>query len=184
MSAVSSLRGQLVVASPSLIDPNFRRTVVLIAEHGDEGAMGVVLNRPSEATVAEAVSGLASVVEEGDVVRVGGPVQPGAVLVLAEFDDPSAAADLVVGDVGFVRANLELDELEQAARRARVFAGYAGWSPGQLEQELAGEDWILEPARPDDVFAPVERDLWADVLRRKGGQFRLVATMPLDPSLN
>ena len=181
---MSSLRGQLLIASPSLVDPNFRRTVVLVGEHGDEGAMGVILNRPSEAAVADAVPPLAGLVEEGDRVHVGGPVQPEAVLVLAELEDHSAAADLVVGDVGFLRGDLDPEELVGATRRARVFAGYAGWSSGQLEAEVESSDWIVEPALPDDVFAPPAGDLWADVLRRKGGAYRLIATMPLDPSLN
>lgn len=184
MGEMDSLRGRLLLASPALHDPNFRRTVVLVAEHGETGAMGVVLNRPSRAAVEEAAPTLAPLVEEGDVVYVGGPVQPEAVVVLAEVDDPSVAADLVVGDVGFLRGDGDLDELEGATRRARVFAGYAGWTAGQLEAELEESDWIVEAALPDDVFAPSERDLWGDVLRRKGGQYRLVATMPFDPSLN
>ena len=185
ISAVEeSLRGQLLIASPSLVDRNFRRTVVLVAEHGDAGAMGVVLNRPSEAAVADAVPGVAEAVGEGGVVYAGGPVQPEAVVVLVETDDPSIVADYVVGDVGFVRGDADLDELPSSAARARVFAGYAGWSPGQLEAELEGSDWIVEPALPDDVFAAPERDLWGDVLRRKGGPFKLIATMPPDPSLN
>ena len=179
-----SLRGQLLIASPSLVDPNFRRAVVLVAEHGEAGAMGVVLNRPSDTAVADAVPGLADVAGERAVVYGGGPVQPEAVVVLVETDDPALVADYVVEEVGFVRGDADLDELAFAVARARVFAGYAGWSPGQLEAELEGSDWIVEPALPDDVFAARERDLWGDVLRRKGGPFKLIATMPPDPSLN
>lgn len=183
---MESLRGSLLVASPSLVDSNFRRTVVLIGEHGEEGAMGVVLNRPSETTVAEAAAGLAPLVEAGDPVFVGGPVSPEAVVVLADVDDDSLAAELVLGEIGFLRGDLDLEDpgLPLVVRRARVFAGYAGWTPGQLEVELESTDWLVEPARPDDLFAPAEGDLWASVVGRKGGAYRLVATMPFDPTLN
>jgi putative transcriptional regulator len=182
---MTPLRGQLLIASPALFDPNFRRTVVLVTEHGDEGAMGLVLNRPSETAVSEGAPPLQALVEEGDLVHFGGPVEPAAVTVLAEFDDPDEAAAIVLDDIGFVRADAELDDLPGATRRARVFAGYCGWSPGQLEAELEGDDsWIVETPRPDDVFAVGTDDLWSDVLRRKGGQFAIVALMPFDPSVN
>jgi putative transcriptional regulator len=182
---MTSLRGQLLIASPALFDPNFRRTVVLVTEQGDEGAMGLVLNRPSETAVSEGAPPLQSLVEEGARVHLGGPVEPAAVTVLAEFEDPDDAAAVVLGDIGFVRADAELDELRGATRRARVFAGYCGWSPGQLEAELEGDDsWIVETPRPEDIFAEDPEDLWSDVLRRKGGQFAIVALMPYDPSVN
>jgi putative transcriptional regulator len=179
-----SLRGQLLIASPALFDPNFRRAVVLVTEHTDEGAMGLVLSRPTEAAVADAVPPLEDLVEPGACVYVGGPVQPTAVVVLADFGDPDEAAALVVGDVGFVRADVEPGALPVSTRRARVFAGYAGWGEGQLEAELEQESWILEPALPGDVFADDAEELWSSVLRRKGGQYAFVALMPPDPSLN
>jgi putative transcriptional regulator len=182
---MESLRGQLLIASPALFDPNFRRTVVLITEHNEDGAMGIVLNRPSETAVADGAPPLQGLVEDGAIVHVGGPVEPAAVTVLAEFEDPDDAAAVVLGDVGFVRADAELDDLAGATRRARVFAGYCGWSPGQLEAELEGDDsWIVSRPRPEDVFADESEDLWSTVLRRKGGQFAIVALMPLDPSVN
>jgi putative transcriptional regulator len=181
---VESLRGQLLIASATLLDPNFRQTVVLVAEHGEEGAMGVVLNRPSPSVVAEAVPHLEDLVPEGERVYVGGPVEPDAVVVLAEFEEPDEAASLVFGDVGFVGADADGALLEAATRRSRVFAGYAGWAAGQLEAELEEEAWILEPARADDVFAADAEGLWQTVLRRKGGTFRVLAMMPSDPSLN
>jgi putative transcriptional regulator len=183
---VDSLRGQLIVASPALLDPNFQRTVVLIGEHGDEGAMGVVLNRTADLPVADAAPVLDSIVEPGALVHSGGPVQPASVVILAQFDDPAAAVSLVFDDVGFVGGEPEPDfeQLAPAVRRARVFAGLAGWGPGQLEAELEREDWIVEPAQADDVFAADPEGLWSAVLERKGGSFALVARMPLDPSLN
>jgi putative transcriptional regulator len=183
MSEMESLQGQLLVASPGLLDPNFRRAVVLITEHSDEGAAGLVLNRPSPAPVADIVPQLEPLVEDGEQVWVGGPVQPNAVLVLGEFLDPEDAAVPLFGALGFPA----LDEPEDVAERTirhRVFAGYAGWGAGQLESELGREDWIIEPAQNDDAFTEAPDDLWADVLRRKGGIYELVARIPEDPSVN
>lgn len=178
------LRGQLLIASPALRDVNFRRTVVLVAEHGEEGAMGVVLSRPSEAVAADAAPALAGLVDATAVVHMGGPVEPQAVIILAEFDDPDESASIVFDDVGFVRADADPELLVGTTRRARLFAGYAGWSAGQLEAELEEESWIVEPPLADDVFTDDPAQLWSAVLRRKGGPFALVATMPPDPSLN
>lgn len=182
---MSSLRGNLLLGSPSLLDPNFRRAVVLVGEHDEEeGALGVILNRPTELTVVEAAPTLAHLVPQDGVVYAGGPVRPDSVLVLAEVDDPTAVDGLIVGNLGFLRGDADLDELADVTRRARVFAGYAGWSPDQLEAEVESLDWIVADALPDDVFAPESLDLWAEAVRRKGGEYKLVATMPADPTLN
>ena len=179
-----SLRGRLLIASPALIDPNFARTVVLITEHGPEGAMGVVLNRPSETEVGDVAPELADVVVEGEPVFIGGPVQPQALVVLAEFSDSRAAAWIIAEDVGFVAADTDYGELSEVVRRGRVYAGYSGWDAGQLEAELAEEAWIVEPPLPAELFPDDPLALWRDVLARKGGQFALIAKMPEDPSLN
>jgi len=183
MEDVDSLRGHLLVASPSLVDPNFRRTVVLLTEHTEEGAAGLVLNRPSPVDVSAAVPQLEPVVDDGDQVWVGGPVQPEAVLVLGEFLDPDDAAVPLFGALGFPSL-AEPEEMVPATTRRRVFAGYAGWGAGQLESELVEEDWILGSALPDDAFTDDPDALWADVLRRKGGVYELVARMPEDPRVN
>ena len=180
---MDSLKGHLLVASADLLDPNFRRTVVLVTEHGDDGALGLVLNRPAETRVVEAVSPLAGLVDPVEPVYVGGPVEPGSVIVLAQFEDPDDAAEAIFDDVGFVGGDSDLDEVAGAITRARVFAGYAGWSAGQLDDELDADGWIVEPATQEDVFGPCD-ELWSDVLRRKGGPYALLATMPPDPSLN
>ena len=181
---MESLRGQLLIASPVIDDPNFRRTVVLIAEHGDEGAMGVVLNRPSETLVQDAASPLEVLVEPGSLIFTGGPVEPAAVVVLAEFDDPDEAATVVVDDVGFMRSDADPIDAGDRMRRARVFAGYAGWGTGQLEGEIEEEAWFIEPALPDDVFSEEPERLWSTVLERMGDQYRLLARMPDDPRMN
>ena len=180
-----SLRGKLILASPVLKDPNFLRTVVLIAEHTEDGAMGLVLNRPTDSTVGEAVPDLAWLAGDLEPVYVGGPVAETAVIVLAEFDRPELAGALVDADLGFIGAEADdPDDLAGAIRRARVFAGHAGWGPGQLEDELAEEAWIVEPPIRDEIFTPEPDELWSAVLRRKGHRYALLATMPEDPSLN
>jgi putative transcriptional regulator len=183
---METLRGQLLVAGPRLLDPNFHRTVVLVAEHGDEGAMGVVLNRPSSVSVEEAVpplSGLDGLPEDGEPVYVGGPVQPEAIVVLGEFAEPERAETLVFDSIGFLPAEADPDSIGELIR-SRVFAGYAGWAAGQLESELEDDSWIVEHAVPDDVFTEAPESLWSGVLHRKGGPFAVLALMPPDPSLN
>ena len=183
MSGVEPLSGHLLIAGPSLFDPNFRRTVVLIAHHDEEGAVGVVLNRPLDLTVEEAVPALSMLVEPGSPVLTGGPVEPEAVVVLADFTDPSLAEVIALGSIGFLPPEAD-DDIGASIRRARVFAGYAGWGSGQLEAELDEDSWIVELARPEDVFHPDPGQLWDDVLRRKGTAFDLIRLMPVDPSMN
>ncbi len=179
-----SLRGQLLIATPTLADPNFFRSVVLIAEHSEEGAMGLVLNRPLEVLVADAVEPLRPLVEADAAVYQGGPVEPQAVLALAEFADPIDAASVAFNEIGFVSSDPDVETLQSAVRRARVFAGYAGWSPGQLEEELGEEAWLVEPAQPTDVFTDDAEALWSSVLRRRGALGAMLAMMPTDPSVN
>ncbi|HTI32386.1 MAG TPA: YqgE/AlgH family protein, partial [Miltoncostaea sp.] len=145
-------RGRLLVAAPALVDPNFRRSVVLMLEHSPEGALGLVLNRPTPLVSREALpEALASVMPEEERIFQGGPVQPEAVIVLADFEDAAVAASIAFGSVGIV------DPAGKAAqgggiRAIRAFGGYAGWAGGQLEQEVAEEAWVDAEAVPDDVF--------------------------------
>lgn len=178
------MAGRLLVASTTLEDPNFARTVVLIGMHSAEGALGLVLNRPSNATVAEAVPQLEPIAGGDEPVYVGGPVQPGAVVMLAEFNDPAPAAMLVLGRIGLPAPDAGIDDLAAATTRRRVYAGYSGWGEGQLDAEIERGDWIEGDALPDDVFCEQPEQLWSSVLTRKGGRYALLARMPLDPSLN
>ncbi|MGH2841548.1 MAG: YqgE/AlgH family protein [Solirubrobacteraceae bacterium] len=173
-----------MIAGATLPDPNFARTVVLICEHSEDGALGLVLNRPGELLVGEAASELGPLAGEDAVIDVGGPVQPDALLVLAEFDDPEFAGMQVTGAVGIVGDGRTVDELLDVTGRARVFAGYAGWAPGQLDAELERDDWFVAPAGVDDIFDTDAEELWRRVLERKGGHYALVARMPVDPSVN
>lgn len=145
--------------------------------------MGIVLNRPADAMARELLPGLSDITGD-DPIFVGGPVQPEAVVLLAEFSRPDAAAWIVVADVGLASAEMDVDELGPAVRRGRFYAGYSGWGPGQLESEMEEEAWIVEPPIPSELFPDDPETLWSDVLDRKGGAFALVARMPEDPSLN
>jgi putative transcriptional regulator len=181
---MDSARGQLLIAGPALIDPNFWRTVVLMVEHNKEGALGLVLNRPSETNVTEAVPQLEDLLDPDDRLYIGGPVQPSSVIVLAQFEDPGDAALLAFDDVGVLGTGTAATEPIAGVRRGRAFVGHAGWGPGQLEGELERGAWILEPAVLGDAFASDPPELWSEVLTRKGGSYALVARMPPDPSVN
>ena len=180
---MESLQGHLLIAGSSLLDPNFHHTVVLIGHHDEEGAVGVVLNRRSEVVVADAAPPLAGLVDPGERLFIGGPVQSEAAVVLADLEHPERAKVIAFGTIGFLPEETDPEELGEI-RRARVFAGYAGWGPGQLEGELDEGSWIVEPALPTDVFTDDPEALWGAVLRRKGPRFALLASMPLDPSMN
>ena len=179
-----SLRGQLLVAGSSLVDPNFRHTVVLLGDHGDEGAMGVVLNRRSDATVGDAVPPLAALVGADELIFLGGPVQPEAVVVLADFAEPERARELVFDRVGFLPGELDDAAALGELHAVRVFAGYAGWGPGQLEVELEEGSWLVFSPRRSDVFTERPGELWGDVLRREGGKYAVLARLPSDPRVN
>jgi putative transcriptional regulator len=177
VSAVNeTLSGKLLIASPSMTD-YFHRTVILVVEHSDQGAFGLVLNRPSETTVGEASPELAELIGDDHILHVGGPVQPNAVTAVGDHNDPTASTKLIVESVGMV----DLDDPPEV-NRLRVYVGYAGWAAGQLDGELEQEAWIVGDAHPDDAFR--EGDLWSEVLARKGGEFALLARMPPDPSVN
>jgi putative transcriptional regulator len=181
---MDSARGQLLIAGPGLLDPNFWRTVVLVVEHTDEGALGLVLNRPSETSVAEAVPELEDLVDPDGLLLIGGPVQPSSVIVLGRFEDPSEAALLAFDDVGVLAAGGAPEQPSAGLLEGRAFVGHAGWGPGQLDGEIERRDWILERALARDAFSAKPRELWPEVLTRKGGSYALLARMPPDPSVN
>jgi putative transcriptional regulator len=180
---VDRLTGSLLIAGPSLFDPNFRRSVVLIGHHDHDGAVGVVLNRSLEVPVSQAVPPLGDLVDPDDPVYLGGPLQRDGVVVVADFVDPSRAEILALGSIGFLPPEVDPD-IATVIRRARVFAGYAGWGAGQLEAELDERSWLVDPARPEDVFHPEPQRLWDIVVRRLGARYEMLRTMPVDPSMN
>ncbi|MDX6202175.1 MAG: putative transcriptional regulator [Frankiales bacterium] len=180
--------GRLLVATPSLHDPNFRRTVILLLDHSDEGVLGVVLNRPSDADVADALPEWASHATDPVRVFVGGPVQPAAALGLAWCppglpDDDGGGLRVLGGALG----TLDLEEpyaLPAGCRGVRIFAGYAGWGAEQLREEIAEGSWYVVDALPEDAVTPEPDSLWRRVLRRQPGPLALVASFPPDLSLN
>jgi len=180
---MESLRGQLLISAGGLQDPNFRHTVVLVGEHDAEGALGVVLNRALDVSVGDAVPDLSELVGPDAPLYQGGPVRPTSPVILAELADPTAAGLLVFGSIGFLTGELAEETARQVVR-ARVYAGYAGWGPGQLEAEMEAGGWILEPARAEDVFTDAPDLLWYRVLERKGGPYRQIAKIPFDPTMN
>lgn len=177
---METLRGKILLANGSLFGDVFRQTVILMADHDEEGALGFVLNRPTEMLVDRDESA-AAVDKVDERVFSGGPVQQSLVSVIAEFVAPEHAAQLIFGSVGFL--NLEAST-PTAVTRARVFAGYSGWGPGQLEREMEDGSWVVTDATPDLIFEVEPDDLWGEALRRMGGEYALMATMPYDPSVN
>jgi len=180
---MESLQGSLLISSGGLYDPNFRHTVVLVGEHNSDGALGVVLNRALDVTVEQAIPTLSELVTPGEALFQGGPVSPDGPVLLAELAHPDLADILVFGSVGFLVGEIAAD-IRPSIIRARVFAGYSGWGPGQLEAEMAVESWIVEPALADDVFTDAPNSLWSRVLDRKGPEYGLLSRMPYDPSTN
>lgn len=177
----TSLGGRLIVATPSLVDPNFRRSVVLMLHHDDEGALGIVLNRPSEITVRATLRGWDRLAAEPPVVFVGGPVETQGVIALARrgAGDEADGWQPVMRGLGVL--DLRRDPEAMRVERIRLFAGHAGWAPGQLEHEIAAGSWFLLDAQGEDAFCPEPQGLWRRVLRRQGGVFR---TFPDDASMN
>jgi putative transcriptional regulator len=156
--------------------------VVLLTHHNEEGAMGLVLSRPTDVCIVDAVPELAYLPWSSDRVYTGGPVSPDSVLALADWDNVGEAVSPIVASVGLVPGAAIPGEL--AVSRLRVFAGYSGWGAGQLEEELEEEAWYVFDAQPDDVFADDPDELWRSVLLRQGEAYALLATMPFDPRLN
>jgi putative transcriptional regulator len=182
-----SLIGRLLVATPQLSDPNFTRTVVLLVQHHEEGAVGIVLNRPSEVPVAHVLPNWAELATGPEVVFRGGPVSPEGALCLARVagDEPLGWRRLEgTENLGLVDLDAPPVMLAYQVAGLRVFAGYAGWDAGQLEGEISAGAWYLLPADPADPFSGAPTGLWRQVLRRQGGQLALLASLPQDPTLN
>ncbi|GHA95650.1 MULTISPECIES: YqgE/AlgH family protein [Streptomyces] len=199
MTEVSSLTGRLLVATPALADPNFDRAVVLLLDHDEEGSLGVVLNRPTPVGVGDILASWAGLTGEPDVVFQGGPVSLDSALGVAvipgdEGAPPGSRLRTGGGEpIGWRRVHgaiclVDLDAppelLAAALGSLRIFAGYAGWGPGQLETELTDGAWYVVESEPGDVSSPRPENLWRAVLRRQRSELAMIATYPDDPSLN
>ncbi len=167
-------RGRLLVATPALVDPNFASTVILLLDHGNEGAVGVVVNRPSDIAVRTALPAWLGTVAPPPVVFSGGPVQRDAVIALARVDRPAGDDGAILPGV----AAVDLGAGDYRPGTVRVFAGYAGWGAGQLEAEVAAGGWFVFDARRDDAFSDDPAGLWLAVVRRQGGLYTAACEDP------
>jgi putative transcriptional regulator len=183
----ASLRGRLLVATPPLVDPNFDRTVVLMLEHGETGALGIVLNRASETALEDVLPEWRVLASPPEVVFAGGPVQPDAVIALARAEHKHEDADgwvPILDGLGTIDLGRDPLDLSIPIERLRVFVGYAGWSAGQLEAELDQQAWFVVDLEPDDPFAAAPGGLWQQVVRRQRGRVAMFAHYPEDATAN
>jgi putative transcriptional regulator len=182
----TGLTGKLLVASPLLRAPEFERTVVKLLDHGTEGALGVILNRPGDAPLVEIVPPVADIASSPAVLFAGGPVEPRAAIALGVTVGGAVGEGWKPLTPPLVTVDLDSDPdvLASSLRELRVFAGYAGWAGGQLEDEIAQGAWYVVDDLPSDTFNDVPDRLWSDVLRRQPWPLSAVATCPLDPTMN
>jgi putative transcriptional regulator len=181
------LVGRLLVATPSLRSPTFDRTVILLLDHGDGGALGVVLNRPMEVEVAAVLPDWQPHVTAPGVLFKGGPVALDSALGLVsvpgdELEPPGVRR--ISGSLGLVDLDADPQEVVPRVSGLRIFAGYAGWAGGQLEAEIGEGSWYVVDGEARDAFVDDPSTLWRDVLRRQRGDLAYVASFPPDPSLN
>lgn len=181
-----SLKGKLLIAAPGMQEPTFARTVISVLEHTEDGALGVVINRPGDASLLDVVPPVADLASQPAVLFAGGPVEPQAAIALGvvTLDASGEGWRPVIHPV--VTVDLESDPVVLAAslRELRVFAGYAGWAAGQLEGEIALGAWYVVEALPLDAFDAVPDRLWSAILRRQPWPLSAVATCPIDPTMN
>ncbi|MEV0798985.1 YqgE/AlgH family protein [Kribbella sp. NPDC050281] len=182
----STLTGSLLVATPLLDEPPFRRSVILLLDHDDDGALGVVVNRAADLAVDRVLPDWSTTVNEPGVLFMGGPVGTDSALAVAEVietADPPGWRECF-GRIGLIDLDVPPALLEGAIQRMRIFAGYAGWSRGQLEGEITEGAWYVVESEPDDVFSLHPDTLWRRVLRRQNDQMAYLATYPDDPTQN
>lgn len=184
--SVELTTGRLLVSTPAIEDGVFHRSVVLVLQHDGDGAQGVVLNKPIGADVDAVLPGWGAQVGAPATLFQGGPVQLDSALCLVDLRDAAVPPGVqrLFGAVGIADLDGDPDVVGAEVSSVRIFAGYAGWSSGQLESELLRGSWFVVDAGPDDAFTPAPDQLWAAVLRRQGGQLSWVALMPDDPSVN
>jgi len=181
--------GTLLLANIDLLEPTFRRSVIYVVEHNDGGTLGVVLNRPSETAVYNVLPQWADLVAKPKSMFVGGPVKRDAALCLGIMRvgvDPDGMTGLrhVAGRIVMVDLDADPELIAAAVEGLRIFAGYSGWTIGQLEGEIERDDWIVLSALPSDVLVQPRVDLWSRVLRRQPMPLALLATHPVDLSRN
>jgi putative transcriptional regulator len=184
---MAHLSGQLLLATPTLLDPNFHRAVILLLDHGDHGAMGVALNRPLEVRVDAVLPTWQPHVTDPAVLFQGGPVGLDSALGLVALPGDRPEPDGIRrldGSLALVDLDTEPETVVPFLSGVRVFAGYAGWESDQLEREIRDGSWYVVPSEPRDPFSPDPSQLWRQVLRRQPGDLSYVASFPEDPALN
>ena len=173
------------MATPPLADPNFDRTVIYMLEHTDDGAVGVVLNRPLGDPIPEQLQPWERLLSEPATLHYGGPVDTSALIALAQLSgDIDGAWSMVADGMGSIDLLLDPDEVATAVAALRVFQGYSGWGAQQLDEELGMGAWMVLSAEASDVFGPDPENLWREVLRRQGGRVAWLANAPDDLSAN
>lgn len=179
--------GDLLIASVALTDGVFDQTVVLLLDHDDSGSLGVVLNRVSELELADVLPQWADEVCEPQELFVGGPVSPNGAICLASLTSPDGEPPgwrRLFHNVGLLHLDTPVEITRGAFEDLRIYAGYAGWEPGQLEGELLRGAWHVTASQYDDIFGESWPDLWQRVLRRQGGDIAMYATWPGDLNRN
>ncbi len=177
--------GCLLVAMPVLVDPTFAGSVVYVVDHSATGTVGVVLNRPSEVRIADVLPLWSDLAVDPGVFHVGGPCESETALCLAVTSAVAPGLQPVGDGVHLVDLDGDPEEVRPAVRGLRVFAGYAGWSPGQLRTEMVGGAWACVPGTADDVLAgDGQAQLWHRVLRRQTGPRAVLTTATPDPAQN
>ena len=187
MVSIHNATGKLLVATPRTGGTVFRRSVVLVLQHDEEGAQGVVLNRPLHAPVSAVLPPWQEFVTDPPNVFQGGPVALdsalGLVTVPGDRQEPTGVR-LLFGGLGLVDLDVPPLVVMPGVAGLRIFAGYAGWSEGQLDQEIRDGGWYVVEAEARDAFTPEPQMLWSSVLRRQRGNLAFVASLPEDPSMN
>jgi putative transcriptional regulator len=179
--------GMLLLSSPALVDPNFVNTVILLLDADEDGALGVVLNRPSPVPVVAVLADWSERVAEPEVLFQGGPVSPEGALAVALLRDRHAVPEgvrPVTDRLGIVDLDAPVESFDGTVEGVRIFAGYAGWGAGQLDDEIERGDWYVVPALPPDPFGADQSDLWRVVMRRQPGELAWHLNRPVDPDLN
>lgn len=186
--AGGGLAGQLLVATPALEDGHFKRSVVIILDHDDDGALGIILNRPTRISVDDVLPGWSDSVTAPRGLYEGGPVATDSALALGllmtDPDDEPLGWRRVFGRVGLVDLDAPSSVVDGALVGMRIYAGYAGWSSAQLESEIEEGSWLVLGSTDDDLLHATPETLWHDVLRRQNNDLRMLSTYPDDPTMN
>ena len=185
LSDMAPKTGAVLIAPPMMQDPNFRRTVVLLCEHGVDGSFGLILNRSISLNLTDVVEGMD---QYSGPLCMGGPVQPNTLHVLHRYGS-TVGESIKISDQIFWGGDFEIiqekvGKEETSSDELRFFLGYAGWTPGQLDAEIEQDGWIIAPADQAVIFPEDPETLWTTTLRRMGGEYALLANFPDDPRLN